>query len=184
MSYIRFGQEGRYVDIPEGSQYYLYGNGNDINGWEYEEFAGILSECIPFVCEDDEEAADMRKALREKFGGIDGDYSGSVAEPETAEIMLQVLDSRTDVIEVDDDLIERFEEWVESNGPYTVECDNCGDPIRPYLDMDGKHFCSKKECEIAMDAEMLGISFEEAEELDQIDDPEEYNERAEELMEE
>lgn len=177
MSYIRMGQQGFYLNIPEGSNYYLYGNGDDIDGWDYDQFAGVLSECIPYVSEDDEEAKKMRAALKEEFGGITRDYKGGVAPPEKAEIFLQVLDRRTHVMEVDDDLVDRFEEWVESRGPYMVECENCGKEFRPYIRDGGDYYCDEGECSIAFDAAIYDISCEQAAELQEIDDMDKWEEK-------
>lgn len=122
MSYIRYTQEGSYIDIPGGSVHYLYGNGRDIDGWEYEEFAGILNEPAVVAAGSFEEYCDFHNALCEQFGAVDStvDPIVGVRRPEKAEVFCRVIDRRTDVIDLTDDHLERLRGWVDEGGPYKL----------------------------------------------------------------
>lgn len=120
MSYIRYTQEGQYIDIPEGSVHYLYSDGSSIKGWSHGEFAGILNEAAVAASGTFEEYFDFHDALCEEFGCVDTsvDPLVGVRRPEKAEIFCRVVDKRTDVTELTDENIKRLQQWVDEERPY------------------------------------------------------------------
>lgn len=158
MSYIRYTQEGTYVDIPGGSDYYLYGNGNDIEGWSYEEFAGVILHEIEDCIEDEDYREDVLDAFREEFGGIDRDFQGGVARPERAEVFCQVIDRRVDGIELRPDLHRRLRQEMTAE---FGECPYCGTDVRSDTLFTEDPVCADDECEDRLWAEVFEIEYED-----------------------
>lgn len=179
MSYLRMGQEGTYVDIPGGSKYYLYGNGDDIGGWTYEEFAGAVLHEIEDLIEDDEYREDILGAFRSEFGGIDRTYDGGIAPPERGEIFCQVVDSRSDDVELRDDLHERIQ--AEMTPKYS-ECPMCGDDVRSDYRLTDTPLCGEEECEDRKWAEAFEIDYEDYVSIKDLP-RDEFRRRLEELQE-
>lgn len=158
MSYIRMGQAGEYIDIPEGSQYYLYGNGRTIGGWTYEEFAGVVLDEIEDLIEDDEYREAIIDAFREEFTGIDRDFTGGIAPPERAEIFCQVVDARADDVELRDDLHKKLQAKM---GASFSECPYCGDEVRSDTRMADDPICDATECEDRLWADAFEVSYDD-----------------------
>lgn len=127
MSYIRYGQRGSYVDIPNGSSHYIYHNGETINGWSEAEFAALIGSVVnelpPLDGEDPsirQSDAYIKAAFEEHFGGWDTDYigwdeqfDGGIPRPERGEIFCQCVDSRIAATELTDELLDAVQRWVE-----------------------------------------------------------------------
>lgn len=167
MSYIRHGQEGQYVDIPHGSMYYLYGNGDDISGWSYQQFAGIILEVLDEI--DVENEREIRVAFSNHFGGVDDEYDGGIAFPEKAEIFCQCVDSRIDPLELTDDLQEAVQEAVDPMD-HVRQCDICGDEYRSMFvghEWQGST-CMEDECHDQWLVDEGIMTWEEIEELEEM----------------
>ena len=170
MSYIRMGQEGQYVDIPGGSNYYLYNDGEEIGGWSHEEFAALIGGVVDEIGTEGATGGRIKQHFANHFGGWDSNYSGGVQPPERGEIFCQCVDKRIDEVELTDDLHEAVEEWVDEFDALR-ECEYCGDEFRPYLYVEGdRYVCSSDECEEKDEAERLGVSIETLREAREFDD--------------
>lgn len=181
MSFIRMTQEGRYVDIPDGSTHYLFDNGNDIGGWSYGQFAAVIGTLVDELPSDHD---GIKAAFEGYFGGWNEDYRGGVAPPERAEIFCQCVDRRFEEVELTDDLHAEVREWMEDNGPYLRECEYCGKEFRPALDTGEPYHCHDDECEKQAWADSMDITVEQLEVLNRLQDEdrqEEWAERYEEM---
>jgi len=147
-------QDGNYVDIPGGSQCYIYGNGRDINGWSEAEFAALIGEVAHLVSIDGDTAYNIEHHFSKHFGGWDETYEGSIPAPERGEIFCQCIDRRIEGVELTDEIQHAVQEWVESHNVLT-ECDYCGEEFRPYL--DSADCCTDEECEIKEEADMYNV---------------------------
>lgn len=148
MAFIRMGQEGSYVDIPYGSVQYLYDNGEDIEGWSDEQFAGVVIEALDGVDADRFDKSylfEIKCGFEEYFGGIDHEYSGGVPQPERAEIFCQCVDSRFDGVELTDEMCEAMQDSFDRND-YVFDCAHCGEEFRPYLRTGEPYYCTDDEC--------------------------------------
>jgi len=115
-------QDGKYVDIPGGSQCYIYGNGRDINGWSEAEFAALVGEVAHLVRIDGDTAYNIEHHFRKHFDGWDETYEGSIRAPERAEIFCQCVDVRIEGVELTDEIQQAVQEWVEGHDVLT-ECE-------------------------------------------------------------
>lgn len=172
MSFIRQTQDGSYVDIPFGSQYYLYDNGIDIGGWTYEEFAGVVIEALDEV--DTTEISDayqfeIKCGFEEYFGGIDHGYRGGVEQPERAEIFCQCVDRRFDDVVLKDELHEMVQDSFDRDD-YVFECENCGNELRPYIRDGEPYYCNDEECTIESRAESWGVEPSVVRKLNELND--------------
>lgn len=171
MSFIRAGQEGTYVEIPGGSNYYLYDNGNDIEGWSYGEFAALIggvADELPDAAFSDQSREEVKSAFEEYFGGWDEEYRGGITPPERGEIFCQCVNSRIEDTELTEDLHRHVREWADE---FEVmrKCDYCGEEFRPVLYTEKTPWvCPADDCGIAFDAEMYGTSFEDTRRADVI----------------
>jgi hypothetical protein len=149
-------QDGQYVDIPGGSQHYIYDNGEDINGWSHEEFAALIGG----LAEELDISPELRTAIEagfsDYFGGFDPDYDGGVAAPERAEIFCQCVDSRISSLSLTDELHDAVQEWLDAQDVMTV-CDFCDEEFRPYLEAET---CGSDECKLQRRAERWNVSTE------------------------
>lgn len=164
VSFIRQTQEGSYVDIPGGSNYYIYGNGEDISGWSHGEFAaligGIVDE-LPDGTVSQQARAEIREAFANHFGGWDEEYDGGITPPERAEIFCQCVDSRIEGLTLCDALHEAVREWADEFDALR-ECEYCGDEFRPYLyTEDTPYVCTNDECKLKREADLYGLTVEE-----------------------
>lgn len=165
MSYIRPGSSGQYVDIPNGSNYYIYGNGNDISGWSYGQFAALIGGVVDeidwsggdrFSTEDH-----IKQYFTDHFGGWESDYRGGITPPERAEIFCQCVDKRIDGIELSDSLQEAVQEWANEFDALR-NCEYCGDEIRPAIyNDDTRYVCNSDECELKSEAERYDMTVAE-----------------------
>jgi hypothetical protein len=160
MSYIRQGSDGRYVEIPGGSSYYLYDNGRDIGGWSHEQWAaiigGLVDELDPWMGEPTPD--EIRSAFEEHYGGWDDKRNGGIRPPERAEIFCQCVDSRIDGLELTDELQEAAQEWADSFDA-TRKCDHCGQDFYPSVMHDGtNYYCDEPECKLADTADTYRVS--------------------------
>jgi hypothetical protein len=171
MSYIRHGQSGEYVDIPGGSNYYIYDNGSDIEGWSYGEFAALIGGVADEIDISEDEATAIKASFRAHFEGWEPDYEGGVQPPERGEIFCQCIESRISSLTLTAELKQAVQEWVEDFDALR-ECEYCGEELRPHLYIDDTPYvCSDDECELRNEAERYGLSLSEMREA---------NERAEE----
>ena len=170
-------QSGQYVDIPGGSNYYIYDNGEDIGEWSYGEFAVLVAGVSDEISVGDVTASRIKQHFANHFGGWDTTYSGGIQPPERGEIFCQCVDKRIDGVELTDDLHEAVKEWVDEFDGMR-ECEYCGTEFRPYLYVDSdRYVCTSDECEEKDEAERLGVSIEtlrEAREFDEFADEWDY----------
>jgi len=98
MSFIRYTSEGQYIDIPCGSDHYIYHNGNTINGWTEGEFAAliveVLEECnwVQERTEFNQSYGYIKQQFEEYFDTLDYEYRGGISPPERAEIFCRCVD--------------------------------------------------------------------------------------------
>jgi hypothetical protein len=166
MSYIRASQDGTYVDIPHGSNYYLYSDGSDIGGWSHEEFAGVVWDAtqeIDLTQFDDEYLHEILDGFTSYFGGVEHDYTGGVAQPERAEIFCQCVDSRIDDVELTDELQTAMQDSF-SESDFVEECEYCGAEFRPYISGE-PYICNDDGCMNQHKADMYNVDVETIEEL-------------------
>lgn len=167
------GSAGQYIDIPGNSQYYIYDDGDTIDGWSYGEFAALISKVVDEIDWDGGErfstADHVKQAFADHFGGVwDDDYRGGIAPPERGEIFCQCVDGRIDSLELTDDLQEAVQEWVDDFDALR-ECDHCGNSFRPYIyNEDTVYRCSSRECRLIDNAEMNGLTPEQQKELEDL----------------
>lgn len=167
MSFIRMGQEGSYVDIPHGSQCYLYGDGETVSGWSYEEFAAVVFDTLyeaPIVLSP-EYWIDICGGIEEELGveHMDFEYEGGVPQPERAEIFCQFVDRRIDGVELTDELHEAMQDSFDPDD-YVSECEYCGAEFRPLGDGT---VCNDDECRKQSEADMYNVDVETIEGLNQ-----------------
>lgn len=159
MAYIRMNQEGEYIDIPYGSNEYIYDNGRDIGGWSYGQFAALIGQVADEVDIHEIYRTDIKAAFRRHFEGWDPDYSGGLNPPERGEIFCQCVDSRISGRELTDGLHEAVKEWAEEDFDALRECEYCGTEIRPHFyNDDTAYVCNDEECEILSEADSYGVS--------------------------
>jgi hypothetical protein len=175
MSYIRMGQSGTYVDIPYGSQHYIYGDGETISGWTEPEFAAVVFDALDEA--DVDEDGEIRDAFADHFGGIDEDYIGGIAQPERAEIFCQCVDSRIEGVELVDGLLEAMQDSFDRDD-YIEECEYCGTEFRPFIRSE-PYVCSDDECDTKWKADRWNVDAETVRESNRLIDDgkeEEYKE--------
>jgi len=166
MSYIRYGQEGRYIDIPEGSQSYIHDNGTDISGWSYAEFAALIGSVVDEISYDNSGA--IKTAFRQYFGGWDADYNGKIEPPERAEIFCQCVDARIDGVELTDSLQEQVQNWADEYDALR-ECQYCEKEFRPKLFVgEGDFTCEKEECGKKHTADMWDVTVQIVEQEERV----------------
>jgi hypothetical protein len=168
MSYIRHNQSGKYVDIPHGSNCYIYDSGRDISGWSHGEFAALIGEVVDEIDLPEAEAAEIKRGFRDHFDGWDPDYRDGINPPERGEIFCQCVDSRIESLCLSDELRDSVQEWV-SNFDALRECDHCGEELRPYIYRE-PYVCGSDECDIKNEADMLGLTVEQARKAETFDD--------------
>lgn len=162
MSFVRMGQDGQYVDIPEGSMYYLYGDGENIGGWSYGQFAALIGSTIDEIRPEEDGTygggnGNVKNKFANHFDGWDEDYRGGIAPPERAEIFCQCVDSRIDGLTLSDELQEAAQEWAEEADDTLQECEYCGEEFRSKFDSNS---CYDGECGMHSQADAAGVPFE------------------------
>jgi hypothetical protein len=167
MSFIRMSQEGTYVDIPEGSMCYLYGDGNSISGWSYEEFAAVVFDALDEapIEPGSEYWTEIADGIEDELDvdNMDPDYRGGVPQPERAEIFCQFVDRRIDSTELSDELHEAMKDSFDRD-EYIEQCEYCGEEFRPYLAGE-THVCTDEECEKKHEADIYNVDVETIEGL-------------------
>jgi hypothetical protein len=150
MSFIRMGQEGKYVNIPNGSQYYLYQNykTGKVEGQGIEKFGATIGSLVDELDISSERKEEIKGGFEEHFGW-DEDYRFKPYRPERAEIFCQCLNNRIDSLELEPDIHRRVKSWVNEK-EYLTECENCGKNIRK-TGFDKKSYCCDDECREAFD---------------------------------
>lgn len=170
MSYIRYGQDGQYVDIPDGSKTYIYDNGSDISGWSYEQFAALIGQVAYKIDIENSKATTIKNEFRKHFNGWNPDYKGGIFPPERAEIFCQCVDSRIDRLTLTNQLQEKAQQWANEFDAMR-ECEYCGTMIRPqHYNNTTKYVCEQKHCELRAEAEKYGLTLEQAIEANNFDD--------------
>ncbi len=160
MSYIRASSEGQYVDIPCGSNYYIYDNGDTISGWSYGEFAALIGQVADEIDISDEEGVAIKAGFRAHFEGWEPEYRGSIAPPERGEIFCQCVDSRIESLQLTDDLHEAVREWVDAHDAVRT-CDYCDERLRPKICNDGTPYCCYDDvCQEKHKADLYDVSVE------------------------
>jgi len=166
-------QEGSYVTIPGGSNYYLYGNGEDINGWTYPQFAAVIGSVIDELPEEafgEQSREEIHEGFSTYFGGWNAEYRGGISTPERAEIFCQCVDRRIESLELTNELQYYVQEWADDFEAMR-ECDFCGNEIRPYIyNEDSDYVCDSSECETKHQAEQYGITLKESRRAERIED--------------
>lgn len=166
MSYIRYGQEGRYIDIPEGSQSYIYDNGTDISGWSYAEFAALIGSVVDEI--DYQTFGAIKTAFSHYFGGWDADYNGEIEPPERGEIFCQCVDKRIDGVELTDSLQAEVQNWVDEYDALR-ECQYCEEKFRPNLLVGQEDFiCDRDECLKKSDADRWDVTVQIVEQEERV----------------
>lgn len=165
MSFIRQTQEGFYVTIPGGSNYYIYDNGTDIEGWSRAEFAaligGVVNE-LPDEAFASQTREEIQGAFTAHFGGWDAEYRGGITPPERAEIFCQCVDRRIDDVELTGTLHSLVKQWADEFDALRT-CTYCGTEFHPVLYNENTDYvCSSEACKMAKDAELYGLSLEDA----------------------
>jgi len=171
MSFIRQTQEGSYVDIPGGSNYYIFGNGEDISGWSHAEFAALIGGVVEELSDDafvEQSRAAIREGFTDHFGGWNAEYDGGITPPERAEIFCQCVDRRIDALELTADLHRAVRNWA-AEFDALRECKYCGDEFRPYLYTE-PYVCQSDECDLKQEADRWGLTVEDARRSRQIMD--------------
>lgn len=146
MSYIRQSQDGTYVEIPGGSNYYIYGNGEDISGWSHAEFAALIGSTVYELGLSEVIERDVREDFAEHFGGWDATYSGGITPPERAEIFCQCVDRRIDGLTLTEEIQSAAWEYADSFEVFR-ECEYCGEEFRPMIyDEETSYVCNDDDC--------------------------------------
>lgn len=160
------GQEGSYVDIPNGSNYYIKGNGKDVGGLTYEQFAALIGSVVDEIewgateGEYGGACGNIKHKFAEHFGGWDSDYNGCITPPERGEIFCQCVDRRIESLELTENLQNSVKEWVNKFDSMR-ECVYCGNDFRPKIYNDEtKYICSKDKCGYKHDAEIYGVEIQ------------------------
>lgn len=168
MSFIRWAHEGTYVPIPRGSDMYIYGNGHNINGWSYGEFAGMLYATAWESTDHEWTLRDIRKGLitwsyqmyygiayqgedddRPSYGEHLYEFEGafrnhSPTSPEWGEMLCQVLDKRTKQTCLTSDFHREVRRTCKAE---FGECRYCGEKIRTDNRIgEPPYVCSDEEC--------------------------------------
>jgi hypothetical protein len=172
------GQDGQYVDIPEGSHYYIYGNGETINGWSDAQFAALIGGVVDEIDWDGRIVASyIKQQFSDHFGGWNDQYRGGIAPPERGEIFCQCVDSRIDGLELTEELHTAVEEWVDAFDAYR-ECEYCGEAFRSafYIE-ETTYLCDSDECEIEHTAETFGLTIDEAKTFEQSEEFDTFTDR-------
>jgi hypothetical protein len=145
MSFIRMGEDGVYVNIPNGSQYYLYQDykTGKINGQEVEKFGAMIGSIVDEIDISSEKKENIKERFEGHFGW-DEDYRFKAFRPERAEIFCRCVGSRIDSLELEPEVHRRIKSWVNEK-EYLTECENCGKNIRK-SDFDTKSYCYDDEC--------------------------------------
>lgn len=146
MSYIRRTQEGSYVDIPRGSQHYLYDDGDSISGYSYEEWAALIGSTAYEIAIPYERAEKIAAAFKEYYGGWDDSYEYGIHPPERAEIFCQCVDNRLDGVELTPAVHDGAKLWAKEFDAMR-QCHYCDTALRPavYLD-DTRYVCDSDTC--------------------------------------
>lgn len=158
MSYIRAGRSGQYVNIPGGSNYYLYGDGETIGGWSYGEFAAYIAATIEEAGwtptnDEDPSIAAIQSGFENYFDGFDTDTDMSIMPPERAEIFCQCVDFRIDELALTDSLHESMKEYADSFDA-ARECAYCGEEFYPSFYNDSTEYCCRDdECNLEQKAD-------------------------------
>lgn len=119
MSYIRYTQDGEYVDIAGiGSYAYVYDTGEEIivEGDErgpmtYSEFAAMIGSLAKEIDIAPDKATAIRASFNHHFGGWDEEYSIELDRYERAEIFCQCLDSRIESESLEPEVHEAVQDW-------------------------------------------------------------------------
>jgi hypothetical protein len=168
MSYLRYSQDGQYIDIPSGSNYYIYDNGETIDGWSYEEFAALIGSVVDEIAIHQTHKTDIKAAFQQYFGGWDSDYRGSIAPPERAEIFCQCVDSRIDNLELSDNLHKAVQDWADEFDAFE-ECTYCGDEFRPLISgLEENPTCGKELCDMKKEAELYDVDLQIIQQEDRV----------------
>jgi len=165
------GQDGGdYVDIPHGSQYYIYDNGNSISGWSDGEFAALIGLVADEISIPEPRAFEIKKGFKEHFGDWDEDYVGGITPPERAYVFCQCVDWRIDSLELTDDVLEAVRGWSD-NCDVLRECKYCGDEFRPVMYNDETPYvCNEDGCVLQMESDNLNIAVDLLEQAERLGD--------------
>lgn len=141
MSYIRYGEEGRYVDIPNGSIEYIYDNGEKIGRWSYGQFAALIGSVAAELDTANPHLDDaIKRGFEQHFGGWDEDYRGGLPEPEHAEIFCRCVDRRIDSLVLTDELHDAVKVWLSEKNVVRL-CEVCSTEVRPIVKNGGPYRC-------------------------------------------